>query len=41
MNVIAFFDWRVSSRFRNGPKAGLLETAPKRDTASAVSTERA
>jgi len=40
--VMAFFDRKMSSSsYRNGRKAGLLEAALKRDTASAASTERA
>ena len=37
-NVFAFFDRKMSSSYRNGRKAGLVE---KRVTASVVSTERA
>ena len=36
--VFAFFDRKMSSSYRNGRKAGLVE---KRVTASVVSTERA
>jgi len=40
--VMAFFDRKMSSSsYGNGRKAGLLEAALKRDTASAASTERA
>jgi len=39
-NVFAFFDRKMSSSFRNGRKAGLLETAVKRSAASAAITER-
>ena len=38
--VFAFFDRKMSSSYRNGRKAGLLEAALKRDTAS-MRTERA
>jgi hypothetical protein len=37
--VMAFFDRKMSSSYRNGRKAGLA--AAKRDGASVVSTERA
>jgi len=37
--VMAFFDPKMSSSYRNGRKAGLA--AAKRDTASVVNTERA
>ena len=36
--VFAFFDRKMSSSYRNGRKAGLVE---KRVTASVVNTERA
>ena len=39
--VMAYFDRQMSSSYRNGRKAGLLEAAPNRDTAPAVNTERA
>ena len=39
MKVMAFFDRKMSSSYRNGRKAGLA--AAKRDTAPVVSTERA
>ena len=41
MKVFAFFDRKMSSSYRNGRKAGLLEDGVKRSAASAVSTERA
>ena len=41
MKVFAFFDRKMSSSYRNGRKAGLLETAVKRSAASAANTERA
>jgi hypothetical protein len=41
MKVMAFFDRKMSSSYRNGRKAGLLETGVKRTAASPVSTERA
>jgi hypothetical protein len=39
--VMAFFDRKMSSSYRNGRKAGLLEAGLKRSAASAVNTERA
>jgi hypothetical protein len=39
MKVMAFFDRKMSSSYRNGRKAGLA--AAKQGTASVVSTERA
>jgi hypothetical protein len=39
--VMSFFDRKMSSSYRNGRKAGPLEAALKRGTASVVSTERA
>jgi hypothetical protein len=39
--VIAFFDRKMSSSYRNGRKAGLVEANVKRNAASVVSTERA
>jgi hypothetical protein len=39
MKVMAFFDRKMSSSYRNGRKAGLATA--KRDTASVVSTVRA
>jgi hypothetical protein len=39
--VFAFFDRKMSSSYRNGRKAGLLEAGLKRSAASAVNTERA
>jgi hypothetical protein len=41
MKVMSFFDRKMSSSYRNGRKAGRLEAALTRDTASVVSTERA
>jgi hypothetical protein len=41
MKVFAFFDRKMSSSYRNGRKAGLVEAGAKRETASTVSTERA
>jgi hypothetical protein len=41
MKVMAFFDRKMSSSYRNGRKAGLLEAGVKRSAASTVSTERA
>jgi len=37
----AFFDRKMSSSYRNGRKAGLVEPGAKRNAASVVSTERA
>jgi hypothetical protein len=39
--VFNFFDRKMSSSYRNGRKAGLLEAGMKGSAASAVSTERA
>ena len=39
--VMAFFDRKMSSSYRNGRKAGLVEAGVKRTVASPVSTERA
>ena len=39
--VMAFFDRKMNSSYRNGRKAGLLEGAVKRSAALTVSTERA
>ena len=41
MRVMSFFDRKMISSYRNGRKAGHLEAALTRDTASAASTERA
>ena len=41
MKVFAFFDRKMSSSYRNGRKAGLVEAGVKRSVASVVSTERA
>jgi len=41
MKVFAFFDRKMSSSYRNGRKAGLLERAVKRSAVSAANTERA
>jgi hypothetical protein len=39
--VSAFFKKKMSSSYRNGRKAGLLEAGVKRSAASVASTERA
>jgi hypothetical protein len=39
--VFAFFKKKMSSSYRNGRKAGLLEAGVQRSAASAVNTERA
>jgi hypothetical protein len=39
--VMNFFDRKMSSSYRNGRKAGLLEAGVKRSAASAANTERA
>jgi hypothetical protein len=39
MKVMAFFDRKMSSSYRNGRKAGVATA--ERETASVVSTERA
>ena len=41
MKVFTFFDRKMSSSYRNGRKAGLVEAGVKRSVASVVSTERA
>jgi hypothetical protein len=41
MKVMAFFDRKMSSSYRNGRKAGLLEAGVERSAASTVNTERA
>ena len=38
--VMNFFDRKMSSSYRNGRKAGRLETAVGRSAASAANTER-
>ena len=39
MKVMTFFDREMSSTYRNGRKAGLLEAGVKRSAASTASTE--
>jgi hypothetical protein len=41
MKVMAFFDRKMSSSYRNGRKAGLVEAGAKRQTTRVASTERA
>jgi hypothetical protein len=41
MKVLNFFDRKMSSSYRNGRKAGLVEAGMKRNAASAVITDRA
>jgi hypothetical protein len=39
--IVAFFDRKMSSSYRNGRKAGLAAAGARRETASVGSTERA
>jgi hypothetical protein len=41
MKVMAFFDRKMSSSYRNARKAGRLEAGVQRSAASAANTERA